>query len=182
LTKFESFEAQPRDFWRSTDPNTFTPLLPFVDGMTYAEPCYGAGDLECGLMDIASCMFASDIDPQVGGIPQRNALYLTKEDLHECDYIITNPPFSWPMLQPLLEHLPTLKPTWLLLPSDFMHNKQSRPYMDNCKYIVSVGRLFFHKAGESTLDIKYKRGTANNCWYLFTNEPQETRFRGWSVK
>ena len=182
MTKFESFEAQPRDFWRSTDPNTFPPLAPFVSGMTYAEPCYGVGDLERGLGGLGAIgVWYSDIDPQVEGIGQRNALYLTKKDLRYCDYIITNPPFSWPMLQPLLEHLPTLKPTWLLLPSDFMHNKQSRPYMDKCKYIVSVGRLFFHKAGES-LDIKYKRGTANNCWYLFTNEPQETRFRGWSIK
>jgi hypothetical protein len=181
MSKFELYEPQPRDFWRTTDPNAFGPLVPFIRGATYAEPCYGAGDLEDGLMDIATCKWRSDIDPQVGSAKKKNALDLTKEDLHECDYIVSNPPFGWGMLEPLLKHLPTLKPTWFLLPADFMHNKRARPYLDRCGTIVSVGRLFFHKSGEP-LSIKYSRGTANHCWYKFHTYEEDTRFIGWVRK
>ena len=182
MSKFETYEPQPRDFWRTSDPNAFPPLVPFIRGSSYAEPCYGAGDLVRGFSGTAECVWASDIQPQEDNVLQKNALFLTKSDLHDCDCIITNPPFGWEMLQPLLEHLPTLKPTWFLLPADFMHNKRARPYMDRCSKIVSIGRMYFHKAGEDTNEVKYSRGTANNCWYLFTEEQQETRFYGWSSK
>ena len=177
MTKFNKYESQPRDFFRSTDPRTVLPLVPFIKGATYAEPCAGAMDLITLLEPYAKCNWSSDIEPQHQSVLQKNALSVTKEDVKDCDYFVTNSPFSWCMLQPLLKYLPTLKPTWLLLPADFMHNRQSIPYMEKCEYVVSVGRLFFHKAGES-LDIKYKRGTANNCWYKFVDYDTNTAFKG----
>ena len=177
MTKFNKYEPQPRDFFRSTDPNTVPPLVSFIKGSTYAEPCAGATDLVKMLKPYATCNWASDIEPQHCDVIQKDALSLTEEDVRGCDYFITNSPFSWPMLQPLLDHLPTIKPTWLLLPADFMHNRQSKPYMKRCEYIVSVGRLFFHKGGES-LDVKYKRGTANHCWYKFVDYECDTVFKG----
>ena len=182
MTKFSKYEAQPRDFFRTTDPNAFPPLLPYLKGKTYFEPCWGAGDLEKGLEHVAECKWRSDIEPQSDKVLQKNALFLTKEDVKDCDYGVSNPPFSFSMLQPLLDHLPTLKPTWLLLPADFMHNRQSRGYMDRCSLVLSVGRLFFHKGGEDASVVKYSRGTANNCWYLFHSEPCETKFVGWTPK
>ena len=182
MTKFKSFEAQPRDLWRTTDPNAFAPLAPFIKGKSYAEPCYGDGDLVDGLKSFSQCKWASDIEPQRSGIPIKDASSLTEEDLRNIDFIISNPPFSWHMLQPLLDHLPTLRPTFLLLPADFMHNKQSRPYMERCSNIISVGRLFFHKAGENPMVTKYSRGTANNAWYCFHDSPQQTIFTGWVSK
>lgn len=182
MTKFNKYEPQPRDLWRSTDPNIFPPLEPYVAGKTYFEPCYGAGDLEAGLSNFAVCHWASDIEPQTPYATKRDALDLTAEDVKHCEYGITNPPFQWAMLRPLLEYLPTLKPTWLLLPSDSMHNKQMAPFMNKCSLIVSVGRLYFHKQGEDINSVKYSRGTANHCWYLFHDNPQVTQFVGWTPK
>ena len=182
MTKFNTFEPQPRDLWRTTDPNAFPPLIPYIQGKVYAEPCYGAGDLEEGIGAYAVCDWRSDIKPQSGKALQKNAIFLTKRDVEHCDYIVSNPPFSFAMLQPLLDHLPTLKPTWLLLPSDMAHNKRMRGYMDRCSLVLSVGRLFFHKGGEDASEVKYSRGTANNCWYLFHSEPCDTKFVGWMSK
>ena len=182
MTKFNKYEPQPRDFFRTSDPNAFPPLAPFIKGATYAEPCYGAGDLVRGFTGTAECVWASDIQPQEDNVLQKNALFLTKSDLHDCDCIITNPPFGWEMLQPLLEHLPTLKPTWLLLPADSMHTKQMAPYIKKCEFIVPVGRLYFHKVGEST-SVKYRRGTSNFCWYLFHDSVRgdSPSFIGWGM-
>lgn len=132
-------------------------------------------------MDIATCKWRSDLVPQVSSAAVKNALEITKEDLKDCDYIITNPPFSWVMLKPLLEYLPTLKPTWLLLPSDCMHNVRMSPYVEKCSSIVSVGRLYFHKQGEDETKVKYSRGTANFCWYFWEQHPTKeyrTKFYG----
>jgi hypothetical protein len=183
MSKFETYEPQPRDFWRTTDPNAFPPLFPYISGSTYFEPCWGAGDLERGLIGVAACVLRSDIAPQVEGVLQKNALDLTEDDVKGCDYGVSNPPFGWEMLQPLLEHLPTLRPTWLLLPADFMHNKRARPYMDRCSSLVSIGRMYFHKSGEDPSEVNYSRGTANNCWYLFHDHNQSmTNFIGWTSK
>jgi hypothetical protein len=180
MSKYDTYDPQPRDFWRSTDPYTVANLIPFVRGKTYAEPCYGAGDLEDRLMDVATCNWRSDLDPQVKSAVQRNALTIKKEDLYDCTLIITNPPYAWGMLQPLLDYLPTLKPTWFLLPADFMHNKRSGPYIKNCSRIVSVGRLYFHKKGEDEVSIKHAKQTTNYAWYLFNKGVSEygTKFYG----
>lgn len=177
MSKWQIYEDQPRDFWRTTDPEATVPLIPFIRGETYAEPCYGAGDLEDQLMDAAVCKWRSDVEPQVK-CKKKDALTLTKEDLHECACIITNPPYKWNLLRPLLDHLPTLKPTWLLLPSDVMHNKRMGTYINNCSLIVSVGRLYFHKAGEDETNITHARQTSNYAWFLFHDEPHTCRFYG----
>jgi hypothetical protein len=93
------------------------PLIPtpflhsFVDmirGKTYAEVCYGDGDLEDQLMDVATCKWRSDIRETVGCSQVKDAVDITKQDLEGIDTIITNPPYEWSMLQPMLDHLPKL--------------------------------------------------------------------------
>lgn len=166
-------EMRPRDLWGTVDPDAVKSLLPFIVGKTYAEPCVGYGDL-IKLLD-NRCEWASDVFSEVGqGV---DATELTKDDLKDCDLIITNPPFSWSLLEPLLKHLPTLKPTWLLLPADFMHNKRSGPYMKNCQSIVSIGRLYW------VLDegVKPIKGKENYCWYFWpklSNGEYGTKFYG----
>lgn len=157
----------PRDFWPTVDPDAFIPLRPYISGKTYAEPCCGNEDLIKGFEDVAYCGWASDIS--IG----KDATTLTKEDLEACDVIITNPPFSWEMLKPLLDHLPKLKPTWLLLPADFMHNKRSAPYMVYCSHIVAVRRLFWW-LDEGDLSQRGVKGKDNYCWYLFHDKQQSS--------
>jgi len=168
---------RPRDYWPTVDPDAFIPLVPFIRGMAYAEPCYGAGDLEDGFRETAICRWRSDIEPQVRGVVQQDATTLTKEDLQDCNLIVTNPPFSWEMLKPLLDHLPTLKPTWLLLPADFMHNKRSAPYILNCSTIVAVRRLYWWLGDDGNPTQNGIKGKDNYCWYLFHDSPQDyTKF------
>jgi hypothetical protein len=159
---------RPRDYWPTVDPDCMVePFVAAVRGKTYAEPCYGAGDLEDRLMDAATCKWRSDLEPQVPSATQHNALYLTKDNLSGCDLIITNPPYHWSMLEPLLKHLPTLKPTWLLLPADFMHNKRSGPYMRNCAKVIAIGRMFWINGKDDTHPWKGTKGKDNYCWYRF---------------
>jgi hypothetical protein len=164
---------KPKDFWPTIDPNvTPQPFIDMIRGRTYAEPCYGEGDLEDLLMEIAHCKWRSDIRETVGSSKVMDATDLTKEMLKECDMIITNPPFSWNLLKPLLDHLPTLKPTWFLLPANVMHNKRMGPYMSNCAWVISVGRLYW-------MDNKI-RGVDDFAWFRFHNEKwgSGTRFVG----
>lgn len=153
MGKRSDFERVPRDFYATIDPAAVVPLVPFIRGSTYAEPCCGKGDLVDQLIEVAKCKYESDF------AKGNDALDLTKEDLQGIDYIITNPPYAWDLLSRLLDHFISLKPTWLLLPADFMHNKRSGPYMKQCKTVVSIGRLYWN---ENKI-----RGKDNYCWYLF---------------
>ncbi len=171
-------ENRPKDFWPTVDPDAITPVFEmFVRGKTYAEPCWGDGSLE-GLLTGAGavCRWASDIRPN--DWYTCDALDVTKQDVSGCDLIITNPPFSWEMLKTLLDHLPTLKPTWLLLPASQMHNKRMGPYMRNCKEIVSVGRLYWVNGPDDPSPHKGIKGKEDYCWYLFYPSEQSTRFWG----
>lgn len=165
-------EERPKDFWGTIDPNAISPtFLSMIRGSNYAEPCYGDGDLEDLLMDVSNCKWRSDVRETVWSSKVKDATKLTKRHLEDCDMIITNPPFKWSLLQPLLDHLPTLRPTWLLLPADVAHNKRMGPYMARCAWMVSVGRLYWMP--------NKVRGVDNYCWFRFHETwDTETRFVG----
>ena len=163
------WEGSPRDYWPTIDPRAVEPLVPFVRGSRYAEPCYGMGHLEDLLMDCATCVWRSDIDPQVGSAIKRDAVDLTEEDLKDAECIITNPPFTWATLEPIMRHLSFLKPTWLLLPADVMHNKRMIDFMGRCTDVVSVGRLYWKE--------NKVRGVDNYVWFRFIDKGHQfTRF------
>jgi hypothetical protein len=156
----DKFKRVEKDFYGTLDPSAIVPaFVGRVRGMRYAEPCYGEGHLEDLLMDVATCMWRSDIRETVGPSLVKDATSLCLYDLRGCDTIITNPPYKWPMLKPLLDHLPTLKPTWLLLPADYMCNIRMGPYMKQCETVIAVGRLYW-------LPNKVK-GVSNFAWYKF---------------
>jgi len=159
----------PRDYYGTVDIDAVDALTPFLyssEGPTrYVEPCAGVGSLIDLLHRRAApvtCVGAYDIDPQSAYITQRNCLTLGAKEVEGVDCFITNPPFSWELLQPILDHLPTLRSTWLLLPADSMHNKRMSPYIDFCKHIVSVGRLWWFEN-----DGKHIKGVDNYAWYNF---------------
>lgn len=158
MGKRTTFEKRPRDLW-PTPREAILPLHEFVRGFTYCEPCGGYGDLILGLVDVAECVSAYDLEPQVDGIDQLNAMHLSISALNGADCIITNPPYTWTVLAPMMRWFIELRPTWLLLPSDMAHNLRFKPFMEVCSDHIPVGRVSWMNNGQS--------GYENSSWYLF---------------
>lgn len=164
MSKRSDFPKKDKDFYPTTDKKVLVPeFVRLIKGKTYAEPCYGYGDLEQLLMPSADLKFKSDIRVTVPATQVKDAMEVTRKDLADCDLIITNPPFTRSVLLPMIDHFISLKPTWLLLPADYMHNAYFRPYMDKCTYVVSIGRVCWF-----TSDIgKRVASTDNFAWYFW---------------
>jgi hypothetical protein len=158
------FEKKPRDSYFTIDPVAVRTLSNHLRPNTFfVEPCAGAGDLVNSLQDLGHvCCGAYDIEPQVNWVVQRNCLTLDKESLWGSEMFVSNPPFTWSVLQPLMAHMINILPTWLLLPADFMHNVRMGPYMKQCEKVVSIGRLFWEP--------NKVKGVENFCWYLFDKD------------
>lgn len=160
MSKRSSFEKIPKDFYATTDPKAIPPnFVECVRGKRYAEPCYGEGDLEDLLMDVAVCRWRSDIR-DTGNCKLWDAMCLSEHELGHCDVIITNPPFSRDLLLPMIDHFISLKPTWLLLPADMMHNRYFSGYMKSCSRVISVGRIKWFKDSKHT-------STDNFAWFYW---------------
>ena len=109
-------------------------------------------------------MWASDIEPQAKGIHRSPYDKLGFNELIESNYIITNPPWDRSILHPIIDFFAPQMPTWLLFDADWIHTKQSKPYMEMCHKIVSVGRIKWF--GNMT-------GKDNCAWYLFDKKGVE---------
>lgn len=158
------FERKGRDYYATIDPAAVARLHSHLGPSTYyCEPCAGSGHLVRLLegVGVRACVGAYDIEPQESWITQRNCLTLQASDFDftGLNCFITNPPYKWDMLKPILDHLPKIKPTWLLLPADYMHNIRMGPYMKISRKVVSVGRLYWEE--------NKVKGVDNYAWYLF---------------
>jgi hypothetical protein len=147
------FERIPRDFY-PTPLAAVPPLIPHLRGIrTFAEPCCGDGALVNYLEAHGlRCVYQGDI------ATGQDALATT--DYGGADAIITNPPYTRPLMHALIEHFTRILPTWLLLESDWAHTKQASPFMPCCSDIVSVGRLRW--IAGTTMSSK-----ENFAWYRF---------------
>lgn len=170
MGKRSDFERRDRDFYETWDTRAVIPLGRHLKMHTmYHEPCAGNGALIDNLSGIgAICTGANDIEPGRVGIDKLDALKL---DRCVGQMFITNPPWLSTMLLPLVDHLTTLAPTWMLLSADFMHNEYRneakrlgvRPVsqiMRHCRIIQAVGRVQWMRDSDN--------GAKDNCcWYLF---------------
>ena len=158
MGKRSNLKRIARDFYQ-TPQAAVLPLLPHVPiGATFYEPCAGAGDLVSHLTGAGlKCVWACDIEPQAESVDFGDAFAFYGRD---ADYIITNPPWERKTLHPLIEHLSDLLPTWLLFDSDWVHTRQSAPFMKRLVRIVSVGRVKWMPDSKMT-------GKDNCAWHLF---------------
>lgn len=158
MGKRSSFERVPRDFY-PTPREAVLPLLPHLaPGTRFCEPCAGDGALIDHLEAAGHrCAVAWDIKPKRDDIWQRDALTRL---VGNVDCFITNPPWSRDVLHPMIVHFAHQGPSWLLFDADWMHTKQSAPYMPLLRKIVSVGRVKWIPDSPFT-------GKDNCCWYLF---------------
>jgi len=169
MGKRSNFERVERDYYK-TPIEAVAPLLPHLpNGATFFEPCAGDGTLVRHLEAAGHfCEYASDIVPDAPSVYKRNAMDITYV---MSDYIITNPPWDRKILHPMIEKFSSLRPTWLLFDADWMHTKQSAPYMKRCNTVVSVGRVKWFPETKMT-------GKENVCWYLFDRSETSTQFFG----
>jgi len=154
--------------WYPTPRKAVEPLLPHLpEYSSFCEPCAGDGALMKHLDELTNgafwCRTAFDIEPQADGITKRDALTLEPIDVLEVSYILTNPPFVWSTLQPMLDLFPTLKPTWLLLPFGYACNKRMAPYMKICRKVVPIGRVKW-------IEDSKQSSTDDFFWGLFDND------------
>lgn len=163
MGKRSNFERKERDFY-PTPYEAVVPLFPHLGThrTQYHEPCIGEGDLAAHLSTQGHiCNVWGDI--KTG----QNALDIIDA---AADCFITNPPWDWKTLDPIITHLSHLAPTWLLLNADLMHNKRMGQHMKRCSKVVSVGRVSWMQNG--------KKGFENCAWFLFHRDPCETVFYG----
>jgi hypothetical protein len=158
MGKRSSFERIPRDFY-PTPYEAVVPLLPHLPQQSrFCEPCAGDGRLIDHLTSAGHvCASAWDIEPRRDDIAQKDALEWV---IGNIDCFITNPPWAREILHPLIDHLSIEHPTWLLFDADWMHTRQSAPFMPYLRKIVSVGRVKWIPDSPFT-------GKDNCCWYLF---------------
>src|SRR5579859_6217478 len=104
------------------------------------------------------CQDAMDIEPRDAEVWRGDALV---DDLGQPEMFITNPPWNLAILHPLIERLSDIAPTSLLFDADWVHTKQSIPYLPRLRRIVSVGRVIWIPGTKMT-------GKDNCAWHLFT--------------
>ena len=168
MGKRSDFERKPRDFY-PTPMEAVEPLLEHLpEDFPFTEPCAGNGALIEHLETKGICMWASDIEPQAEGIHKCDYSDVGF-DVGFVDYVVTNPPWDRKILHPMIEYFAPRIQTWLLFDADWMHTKQSAPYMKMCSKIVSVGRIKWF--GNMT-------GKDNCAWYLFDRKVNNTIFYG----
>ena len=178
MGKRSNFERSPRDFY-PTPMQAVLPLLPHLEpGTQFIEPCAGDGALVEHLEEHGhECAFAYDIKPKKPWIIQTDSLAQADSlaiDMMQfmVETIITNPPWDRKILHPMIDRFARISQTWLLFDADWMHTKQSTPYMNYCAKIVSVGRVKWIPDSKMT-------GKDNCAWYLFDRGHfGQTRFYG----
>ncbi len=165
IGKRSDFERVPRDFY-PTPLEAVLPLIPHLpDSFSFCDPCAGDGALRDHLEanTRGACYIAYDIAPQAEDIISANALEVREI---EQEFAITNPPWDRKILHPLIVHLSDMVPTWLLFDADWMHTRQSSPFMNRLRKVVSVGRVKWIPDSKMT-------GKDNCCWYLFDKPSAE---------
>ena len=136
------------------------PLVPqLAVGTAFYEPCVGNGALVRALEKnaMAICVGSSDIR---GCANLVNATHLTDYHIHDADCFITNPPWRAELLHPIIENLVPLRPTWLLLYSDWLFTRQAVPYQPWIRTVVTMPRVIWISGTKNG-------GYANCCWVLF---------------
>ncbi len=172
MGKRSNFERVERDFY----PTPYEAVLPLVPHLTteddrFIAPCAGGGTLVRHLEEAAQiiCLQAYDTEPGEWWIEQADALthpFITGRTF------IENPPWRRDILHPLIERLSDRGKTWLLFDADWVHTRQSIPFLPRLRKVVSVGRVKWIADSKGT-------GKDNCCWYQFTKPSDEpTLFYG----
>jgi len=160
MGKRSNFDRIPRDFY-PTPPEAVRPLISHLTpGTTFVEPCAGDGALIEHLKAFGHhCSYAFDTEPQNTSIHLGDARIELSAG-YGADCFITNPPWDRAILHPIIHNLSARLPTWLLFDADWIHTRQSAPFMPLLRKVVSVGRVKWIADSPFT-------GKDNCAWHLF---------------
>ena len=172
MGKRSDFARVERDFY-PTPREAVLPLVPHLIGQRYyIEPCAGDGSLVRHLTSFGMehALDAYDIEPRADFVRKADMFSVpTRKDA----LYITNPPWDRKILHPLIESLTYYGGrAWLLFDADWVHTRQSVPYLPRLRKIVSVGRVKWIPDSKMT-------GKDNCAWHYFTAPSDEpTQFYG----
>lgn len=175
MAKRSEFKRIERDYYRTFDPKAGDALRPFVTHIKAAlEPFAGAGDLTKQFPTIS--WVQTDIESQACFVEEADAFTYTDWDLEEAldvDAVISNPPWSRPILHKAIEHFAPIIQTWFLLDANWMFTRQASSYLEKyCTDIITIGRVKW--IPDTTMS-----GKDDCCWYRFSLDKTEpTRFFG----
>ena len=165
MGKRSDYERKERDFY----PTPLEAFLPVVSHLpynfTYIEPCAGDGTLVEHIEDHctgAKLQLASDIEPQADWIEKWDMFELIIKP--STQFIITNPPWDRKILHSMIEKFSSKVGMFLLFDADWIHTKQSIPYQDMLRSVISVGRVKWIPDSKSV-------GKDNCAWYYFDDRP-----------
>ena len=158
-------------------------LLPHLPRVcAFIEPCAGKGDLVNHISSLGGrfCRAAFDIAPRPRPghrpIAKGNAAtFRLSDEQYDADLFITNPPWTWELLVPIILNLYWQRPTWLLLSADLIHNERFSFLEPICRDIVSVGRVRWMEGHESD---KGHAPYDNAAWYLFDGQGRHPTIHG----
>lgn len=136
MSKYSNFARNKHDQYLSPY-EAALPLRPFLQGVTtFSEPCCADGRLIRWVESFGpSCVHSGDVQLGIDALVDPWLLF------NRVDTIITNPPYTWKILEPMIERFMKIAPTWLLLESDFAFNLQSAKFMPMCTDMVPIGRV-----------------------------------------
>lgn len=172
MGKRSNFERFDRDFY-PTPAEAVVPLLAHLEpGTVFLEPCAGDGVLIDHLQKAGHrCTYGVDIEPRwpMARVGDATAMLY---NMGGAKCFITNPPWDRSILHPIILNLSDQAPTWLLFDADWVHTRQSAPFMRRLRKIVSIGRIKWIPDSKMT-------GKDNCAWHLFTKPSRKpTLFYG----
>ena len=98
---------------------------------------------------------------------------VAEASINGADLLITNPPWAISMLHPIISHLVSLRPTWLLLYSEWLFTKQAVPYQPWIRQVVTMPRVIWIDGT--------KNGGFDNCaWIRFETGASDFLVSGWN--
>lgn len=167
MGKRSNYERRDKDKYYTPKDGVLPLLSHLPPNSTFVEPCAGDGRLVRHLEEEGhKCHYSCDIEPDDVRIFKRDAFEIPHV---AADFVITNPPFTRPILHSLIDHFAPMAPTWFLIDANWMFTEQAEPYIKRCKKIVAIKRLKWIEGSKDS-------GMEDHCWYLFGNEPCVTEF------
>jgi hypothetical protein len=170
---YKRFERSERDFYE-TPKEAVKPLWSHLKergdtNFSFCDPCAGFMAIPRHLHNLSdgsvTCSLALDINEQTPRTVQVMDTTQLPQDVvtySGATKIITNPPWSRPTLHKMIEVFSDICDTWLLFDADWLHTKQSVPYLTRLRTVVSVGRVKWIAESSGV-------GFDNCAWYRFGN-------------